>query len=1004
MFRLPTHHVPRPRLTDACREAPVVVVEASAGYGKSVLGAELVGDWGAVPVTARLEDGAESAELLVGRLRAAVARAGFVDAAEAMRASGEDYTGAIDAMLAALARETCAIVVDDAHHAARAAGLLIDRIAGGLVPPQRLVVLARVAPPGTERLRRAGSLWLGAADLGLRADETLELCRSGFGLDVSADDGRLLDAATGGWTAAAVLAASRAKQTARPLRDLAGLGGELGSLSESVALILDELLVALGPERRLLGQIAPLPLVDRELLGAVTGDPGFFDRAIALGLPLTSAGNGWWELPGPVRDHLATLAAPDPSSLLTAAGHYKRRGQLGTALHMLLGAGEAESTARLLAGANAHEIETVDPLELLALVGRIPRDILGRHPWATFQVARACGVAALLEPRSRLLKQVDSAVRESHDAALRRAIDVELAIDVLNGGSPAEAEALGHRVLESLTAGEELTRARALTVVGFALCWRRAEGGVLPEASLRAAGRHLEDAANLYVALGYREWTTGAVAPRAIWAELGIGHASAALEVIDEGLSDCAGRPRRVGRLLYHRAEVLTELGRFDEAETNLEDAEAIGRRYDDSLVLAYSHWGRMTLASLRGDSERTLYHADQAQADRGEWWPVLRAELLADSADCLDRVGHVALAAERLALAREDPERAEAWIAMSECALLARHGDPEAAEDRLRVVHRRGIFPREYWRVTLMRAYAASRRGESSAGALAAQAFEEAGLLGQPQLPLIRERELTQALLGLALELGSPAARELETTSSPRALSLLGRFELTEGGRAVVLPAGQPAQLVKLVAVNGGRLLAEQAIEVLWPETSPATGRNRLRTVLGRLREAAPDVVARDGELLVLAPEVRVDLAEFHREAREAQALIGDPRAAVALATGAIARYRGDLLPHDLYEDWADEPRESARRTMVELLDLCARTAAKRGDLDEARRMVERTIELAPYDDDRYLRVASILREQGRHGAAISVLRRARSTLAELGVPLPEPLHDLDESPAELP
>ena len=284
-------------------------------------------------------------------------------------------------------------------------------------------------------------------------------------------------------------------------------------------------------------------------------------------------------------------------------------------------------------------------------------------------------------------------------------------------------------------------------------------------------------------------------------------------------------------------------------------------------------------------------------------------AELLAETADCLDRVGYTALAAERLARAQEDPERAEPWIAMSECALLARHGDPALAEERLRAVHRRGIFPREYWRVTLLRAYAAWRRGESIAGALAAQAFEEAGRLGQPQLPLIRERELTEALLGLALETGSPAARELETTSSPLALSLLGRFELTEGGRAVALPAGQPVQLVKLVAVNGGRVLAEQAIEALWPDTSPATGRNRLRTVLSRLREAAPDMVARDGELLVLVPELRVDLAEFHREAREAQALSGDAGAAVALAASAIARYRGDLLPHDLYEEWADGP-----------------------------------------------------------------------------------------------
>lgn len=1002
MNRLPSHHVPRPRLTDACRDAQVVVVEAPAGYGKSVLADELVRVWGAVPVGAVLEETAVSPELLVVRLRAAVARAGFVDAAEAMRSNAGDHPGAIDALLAALTGETCAIVVDDAQHLVREAGLLVDRIAGGLAPPQRLVVLARRLPPGAERLRRAETVRLDTGDLALRPEETLALCRTGFGLDVSANEAGLLDAATAGWTAAAVLAASRAQRTGRPLRELAGLTGEHGT--QSMGAILDELLVGLAPDRRLLAQIAPLPLVDGELLAAVTGEPGFFERAGATGLPMTPAGDGWWELPAPVRDHLAKLAQADPAALLTAARYYEERGELALALNMLLRAGEAQSAARLLADASARQIDTVDALDLLSVLRRIPHDVLERNRWAMFHVARACAVAALLEPRAKLLQELDAAVLSEHDAALRRGIDAELAIDVLNGGSPAEAEALGRRVLDAVGADEQLTRARALTVVGFALCWRRGEDGSVQEASLREAGRHFAEASDLYVSLGHREWTTGAVAPRALWTELGVGRPLPALAVIDKGLADCAGRPRRVGRLLYHRAEVLAELGRFDEADADLEQAERIGSRIGDILIVTYSHWGRMSVASLRGDAELTLHHADRAEAGRDEWWQVVGAELLAETADCLDRVGHVPLAVERLARAQANPERAERWIAMSECALLARHGDPALAQERLAVVRRRGIFPREYWRVTLLRAYAAWRQGDRAAGSLAAQAFEEATRLGQPYLPLIRERVLTEALLGLALETGSPAARELTTASAPLALSLLGRFELTEGGRTVDLSPGQAAQLVKLVAVNDGRVLAEQAIEALWPGSDPAAGRNRLRTVLGRLREAAPDLVAREGELLVLVPEVRVDLAEFQREAREALARRGDPRVAVAVANSAIARYRGDLLPHDLYEDWADDPREAARRTMVELLDLCARAAAERGDLDEARRMVERTIELAPYDDDRYLRVATILREQGRRGAALSVLRRARSALGELGVPLPDELREFEQSLATLP
>ena len=95
---------------------------------------------------------------------------------------------------------------------------------------------------------------------------------------------------------------------------------------------------------------------------------------------------------------------------------------------------------------------------------------------------------------------------------------------------------------------------------------------------------------------------------------------------------------------------------------------------------------------------------------------------------------------------------------------------------------------------------------------------------------------------------------------------------------------------------------------------------------MLGRLREVAPGAVTRDGELLVLGEDIRLDVAQFREEARQALSLgVAGGNAAVALARSAIARYRGDLLLHDLYEDWADVAREDTRRTMLDLLDLCA-------------------------------------------------------------------------------
>ncbi len=68
MTRLPPHHVPRPRLTGRSEGYQVVVIEAAAGYGKTVLAAELVHTWRSVGIEAQLEHGGVSAPLLAARL------------------------------------------------------------------------------------------------------------------------------------------------------------------------------------------------------------------------------------------------------------------------------------------------------------------------------------------------------------------------------------------------------------------------------------------------------------------------------------------------------------------------------------------------------------------------------------------------------------------------------------------------------------------------------------------------------------------------------------------------------------------------------------------------------------------------------------------------------------------------------------------------------------------------------------------------------------------------
>ena len=252
----------------------------------------------------------------------------------------------------------------------------------------------------------------------------------------------------------------------------------------------------------------------------------------------------------------------------------------------------------------------------------------------------------------------------------------------------------------------------------------------------------------------------------------------------------------------------------------------------------------------------------------------------------------------------------------------------------------------------------------------------------------MIRERRAAERVVGLVESSGHPLAAGLAELQFPVTVAVLGCFAVTRGGRPVEIPPGQGRQLVKLVAASGGRLTADAVMEALWPEAEPELSANRLRTVLNRLRDAAGDVIVRQDRQLCLGPGVHTDLQAFSGSARRAMSLAAtQSREAVPAARAALAHYRGDLLPEDEYEPWAETMREHVRRQALGLLDMCAASAAAAGDLDEAVRCLEHAIELAPDEEERYLVAAGHLLSQGRRGGARGMIQRARAVVEELGV-----------------
>ena len=147
---------------------------------------------------------------------------------------------------------------------------------------------------------------------------------------------------------------------------------------------------------------------------------------------------------------------------------------------------------------------------------------------------------------------------------------------------------------------------------------------------------------------------------------------------------------------------------------------------------------------------------------------------------------------------------------------------------------------------------------------------------------------------------------------------------------------------------------IAEQLIEMLWPDLDPESAVNNLPTTIHMVRHAlepalksAADshfLLTQGQQILLRAPKrLWIDVEAFEQHAAKA-IKSGNP----AAFETALSFYKGDLLVEDLYEDWATVRREQLRTTRHDLLVKLVQLYEVRGEYD---RSIERLKELVALD-----------------------------------------------------
>jgi len=210
------------------------------------------------------------------------------------------------------------------------------------------------------------------------------------------------------------------------------------------------------------------------------------------------------------------------------------------------------------------------------------------------------------------------------------------------------------------------------------------------------------------------------------------------------------------------------------------------------------------------------------------------------------------------------------------------------------------------------------------------------------------------------------------QTDDAGLRMFLLGRFEVRAGDDVIIDQAWHHRKakvLLKLLAVQRDRALhREQVLDTFWASLDPSAASGNLRKMLFDLRaefaarRVPAQVVTIADDMVVLSPEISLDIDEFRSCARAARFA----RDRLDLYEEAIAIYGGDLLVEDRYAEWTEGLRRELRDLHNDLLIELSQLYAATGKLELAAERLQRLLQADPLNEEANRLMMRIYAEAG--------------------------------------
>jgi LuxR family maltose regulon positive regulatory protein len=960
-------------------DAALVVLEAGAGYGKTVLADWLTHQHRRQWYTLTPAD--RDPAVFVAHLLHGMAAAGDINGEDTNDNSGGppgrvDWVDRLDEWCAAVRRTTAPydLVLDDHHHLADSPTAdLLERLVTRMPRNLRLVVTTRIGiPPGTWlRPRTAGLLsTVTHRDLTFTTDETVGLFHARYGIELSASHAAVIAEETEGWPLGLFLLGRYLLDRGR---DVEAVLAELPDTRATAFSYLSEQVLRTMPAdtRRFTQACAVLDVLTPGLCAATAGvSPTEALRHLRIlsenHLFCARTGPDIYRLHHLLREHVTATTDPELRRRhhRQASRHLKATGDASAAARHLLAAGDTTAAAAML-GKHADELLTAGQYRtLLTLTKDLPGAALAAQPALLTARSAAARMASDYQAAVDDARRAARAAADHNDSTGRLAAMLAEADVYLDTVRPAQATPVLY------AAG---LIARRLDAAAWRNWLRAAAENAVNAGRLGSAQRRLEQAddrtdrglrirARLLLRRGHLTQAMLALTAEPLAASPD-GHAP-------------VGRPpvsHRENQALLAWIDAL--LGRGGTAAEHARHGVDVGRHLQSPIVEGVCA-GRLGLALLTHPQpdpaqidaafQRALRIADDIDVAR------FSAEPLMGSAIASARAGDVPAALRHatraIAVLDDAGDRYLAALARITLGVAAATGGHPNARKLLTAGHDHAVAVGDHYGPVIAQLWLAhvhhhigdttnSQQHTARALHLARDAhldeiFTSSPWLGIPD-PHAR-RSLLQNVLGEPdlteyaryLLTALPAAPPTQRPGvPPLALTVLGRFTVRRGDTHLPADAWtrrKAQELLWLLCSREARSVhREEARDALWPDdpTDGDAAGTRLRVALHALRHTLePDLPARrpsryiatHGEQIRLTEHVHTDLDDFRRAA---QLVLHPPAPHTpapddldATAAHALAVYNGDLLEEHPYLDWAEPLRDSLRHQHIELLIWIAR------------------------------------------------------------------------------